>query len=101
MSVSLSSVLGLCLRIKHDLYGRGDPSSESIFLSHLRKHNLKYLGLTGNVSHTKDVDMAIRTILAIVISEDCKMYILFGFTIYLMHLADYLKRKKSKKKKES
>jgi hypothetical protein len=39
-------------------------------------------------------------VLAIVISEDCKMYILFGFTIYLMHLADYLKRKKSKKKKE-
>jgi len=25
---------------------------------------------------------------------------MLGFTIYLMHLADYLKRKKSKKKKD-
>gem|GEM_PF-3796367 len=27
----------------------------------------------------------------------CEVYVLFGFTIYLMHLADYLKHKKSKK----
>ena len=29
----------------------------------------------------------------------CEVYILFGFTIYLMYLTAYLKRKKSKKKK--
>ena len=27
------------------------------------------------------------------ISGKCEAYILFGFTVYLMHLADYLKRK--------
>ena len=34
------------------------------------------------------------------LAGNAKWYVLFGFTIYLMHLADYLKRKKSKKKKD-
>jgi hypothetical protein len=57
MSVS-SLILGLYLRIKQDLYGRGDPSSESI--SFEREYNLKYLGLIGNVFHIKDIAAAIE-----------------------------------------
>jgi hypothetical protein len=56
MSVS-SSVSGLYLRIRQDLYGRGDPSSESI-PSFEREYNLKYLGLLENIFHTKDIDAA-------------------------------------------
>jgi hypothetical protein len=60
VSVS-SSVSGLyfwiILRIRQDLYGRGDPSSESI-PSFEREYNLKYLGLLENIFHTKDIDAA-------------------------------------------
>ena len=50
MSVS-SSVLGLYLRIRQDLYGRRDPSSESISMN-WEEYNLKYLGLIGErLSH--------------------------------------------------
>jgi hypothetical protein len=34
-------------------------------------------------------------------SRKHKVYPMFGFTIYLMHFADYLRRKKSKKQKDS
>jgi hypothetical protein len=45
------------------------------------------------------IDEAIKTQNAmLIISKRYEVYMLFGFTIYLMHLADYLKRKKSKKK---
>lgn len=36
-----------------------------------------------------------------IISKEYELYPMFGFTIYLMHLADYLKQKKSKKQKDS
>lgn len=34
-----------------------------------------------------------------VISKEYESYPMFGFTIYLMYLADYFKQKKSKKQK--
>jgi hypothetical protein len=34
-----------------------------------------------------------------VISKEYELYPMFGFTIYLMYLADYFKQKKSKKQK--
>ena len=35
-----------------------------------------------------------------VISKEYEVYPMFGFTIYLMYLADYFKQKKSKKQKD-
>ena len=51
------SVSGLFLRIRQDLYGRGDPSSVTS-PSFEREYNLKYLGLLGNIFLTKDIDDA-------------------------------------------
>jgi hypothetical protein len=59
----------------------------------------RYLFIAVEKGAKSDVKFGAPYLQMLVISEKYEIYVMFGFTIYLMHLADYLKRNKSKKKK--
>jgi hypothetical protein len=56
------------------------------------------IGEGGQKSEVRTVASSLHSISTTIINWKCGICLMFGFTIYLMHLADYLKRKKSKKK---
>jgi hypothetical protein len=57
-SVSLS-IFGLHLRL-NKIYTEEEIQAAKASPSFEREYNLKYLGLIGNVFHTKDIDAAIE-----------------------------------------